>query len=146
MKQGYYQAGMPEAFDADNVPYLSNEQFAFTAGVNGIMLREKPAANLYLGSFYAESLILAETGFQTGAIQVAGTTELHQLPFFVAACDYTLIGEELFATSAYLSRDPLALLTLKAGDWAKLALVGLIVVGVLMETMGIGGFKDFWKL
>ena len=74
--------------------YLSEEQFAFTAGVDGIMLREKPAANLYLGSFFAESLILAETGFQTGAVQIAGTANIHQLPFFVVACDYTLIGEE----------------------------------------------------
>ena len=46
-----------------------------------------------------ESLILAETGNTIGAIQVAGTAMPAQLPFFVAACDYTLIGEEFFAAS-----------------------------------------------
>ena len=72
------------------------------------MLRDRPAAHIFMGSFYAESLLLAETGFSTGAIQVAGTANVHQLPFFVVACDYTLIGEELYAASAYLSGEPQA--------------------------------------
>ena len=55
-----------------------------------------------MGAFYAESLILAETGNSVGAIQIAGTAMPTQLPFFVAACDFTLIGEEFFAASAYL--------------------------------------------
>jgi len=65
------------------------------------MLREKPAANFFMGMFYAESLILAETGNRTGAIQIAGTDADTQLPFFITACDYTLMGEELYAASAY---------------------------------------------
>ena len=68
------------------------------------------------GLFYAESLILAETGNSVGAIQIAGTSEAAQLPFFVAACDYTLIGEELFAASAYLTGEPQQLGSLKGQD------------------------------
>ncbi|GAH92313.1 unnamed protein product, partial [marine sediment metagenome] len=65
----------------------------------------------------AESLIMAETGAQTGAFQIAGTDSVLQLPFFVTACDYTLIGEELYAASAYLSHEPLLLGSLKAQDY-----------------------------
>ncbi|MFH0778327.1 MAG: fibronectin type III domain-containing protein [Candidatus Eisenbacteria bacterium] len=137
VKQGYLDAGHPEAYNPNNIRYLSDEQFAFTAGVDGIMLREKPAANLFLGSFFAESLILAETGFSTGAIQIAGTANIHQLPFFVVACDYTLIGEEFFAASAYLSRDPRLLGTLVGSDWMKVLLVGLLLTGALLETFGV---------
>ena len=137
VKQGFLNAGRPELYNPDNVRYLSDEQFAFTAGVNGIMLRERTAANLYLGSFFAESLILAETGFSTGAIQVAGTANIHQLPFFVAACDYTLIGEELYAASAYLSKEPKLLGTLKASDLAKVIIIALLVIGCITETIGM---------
>lgn len=144
VKQGYLNAGRPELYDPDNVRYLSDEQFAFTAGVNGIMLRERTAANIYMGSFFAESLILAETGFSTGAIQVAGTANIHQLPFFVAACDYTLIGEELFAASAYLSKEPKLLGTLKAADLAKLLIIIVLVAGFIAETAGLSGFAEWF--
>jgi hypothetical protein len=144
VRQGYLNAGRPELYDPDNVRYLSDEQFAFTAGVNGIMLRERTAANIYMGSFFAESLILAETGFSTGAIQVAGTANIHQLPFFVAACDYTLIGEELFAASAYLSKEPKLLGTLKASDLAKVIIIALLIIGFITETVGLHSFAEWF--
>jgi hypothetical protein len=144
VKQGFLNAGRPELYNPNNVRYLSDEQFAFTAGINGIMLREGTAANLYLGSFFAESLILAETGFSTGAIQVAGTANVHQLPFFVAACDYTLIGEELYAASAYLSHEPKLLGTLKASDLAKLVILVLLIVGFITQTANLTGFAEWF--
>jgi hypothetical protein len=146
VKQGYFDAGRPDAYDKNNIRYLSEEQFAFTAGVDGIMLREKPAANLFLGSFFAESLILAETGFQTGAVQIAGTANIHQLPFFVVACDYTLIGEEFYAASAYLSREPKLIGVLKGTDWMKVIIITLILVGVLASSAGWEAFREWFTL
>jgi hypothetical protein len=153
VRQGYYNAGFPEDHKAENISFISDEQFAYTAGVNGIMLREKPAANLLLGRFFAESLILSETGFEAGAIQVAGTAEVTQLPFFIAACDYTLIGEELFAASAYLSRDPKLLSNLKATDWFKIICITAILLGSVLVTFdslgwlpGASGFREWFLI
>jgi hypothetical protein len=143
VKEAYMKAGRADAYKADNVFYLTDDQFGFVAGIDGIMMREKPAANFFMGSFYAESLILAETGFSTGAIQTAGTAQAHQLPFFVVSCDYTLIGEELFAASAYLSKDPQQLGSLKGHDFGKLVVIILILLGVIMEILGISVLKDF---
>jgi hypothetical protein len=134
VKQSYSAAGHPDAYKPDNLVYLSDEQFAFTAGVDGIMMRKKPAANLYLGCFYAESLILAETGYASGAIQVAGTAMIPQLPFFITACDYTLIAEEFYAASAYLSKDPKVLSSIKASDYFKVIVILLLGVGVILAT------------
>lgn len=142
VKSAYMDVGRPDSYNPDNVRFLSDEQFAFTAAVNGIMLRERPAANIFLGSFFAESLVLAETGFTTGAIQIAGTANIHQLPFFVVACDYTMIGEEFFATSAYLSRDPMLVGTLKGSDATKLLIMAFLIVGVILETSGIHLFTE----
>ncbi len=111
------------------------------------MVREKPATVFFMGMFYAESLIMAETGNSIGAIQIAGTDAVTQLPFFITACDYTLIGEELYAASAYLSRDPLLLSTLKAQDAGKLIIMILLAVGILLYTFGIWqeGFINFFE-
>ena len=148
VKAGFYDAGRPDAHRPENILYLSSEQFAFVAGVTGIVMRERPAANLFLGHFYAESLVLAETGFLTGAIQIAGTAEISQLPFFIAACDYTLIGEELFAASVYLSREPNNLSTLKASDWFKVAMLALIlgmaVLGAIANVTQSHGLMGYY--
>jgi hypothetical protein len=144
VKEGYASAGKSDAYNRDNVRYISSEQFAYAAGVNGIMLRERPAANLMFGSFYAESLVMAETGFSTGAIQVAGTANIHQLPFFVVACDFTIIGEELFATSAYLSKEPKLLGSLKGSDLVKAIIIGFLTLGAILETSGITHFTRWF--
>ena len=135
VKEAYAEAGKPDGYNPDNIRYLSDAQFAFAGAVNGIMLREKPAANLYLGAFWAESLLLAETGFEAGAIQVAGTAMVSQLPFFVTACDFTLMGEELYAASAYLSREPKLLGGLKGSDWMKVLSIALMALGVVLHFM-----------
>jgi len=127
-------AGRPDYYNEDRIYYVTDEQFGYVASVCGWMYREQPAACFFLGKFYAESLILAETGNAVGAIQIAGTAETTQLPFFVAACDYTLLGEELFAASAYLSGEPAQLGILKGQDFGKLAAMVLIVVGCLIAT------------
>ena len=146
VKEGYVSAGRPDAYNRDNVRYISSEQFAYAAGVNGIMMREKPAANLMFGSFYAESLLMAETGLATGAIQVAGTANIHQLPFFVVACDYTIIGEELFATSAYLSKEPKLLGSLKGSDLAKAIIMIILAMGALLDTLGLTHFASWFYI
>ena len=135
VKQAYMEKGRVDAYRPDRINYLTDDQFGYVAGVGGIMMRDKPAACFYLGTFYAESLILAETGNSIGAIQIAGTAEPSQIPFFVAACDYTLIGEELFAASAYLSKNPREVGSLKGQDRVKVVIIAAIIIGTLLETL-----------
>ena len=134
-KESYLAEGRPDMFHEDMVHYVTDEQFAYAAGVNGIMVREKPAACVYMGKFYAESLILAETGNSIGAIQIAGTASQSQIPFFVTACDYTLIGEEFFAASAYLSDKPELVGAVKGQDMIKVIILILIFSGVILRML-----------
>jgi hypothetical protein len=145
VKSGYLHAGKPDQYDPTSVRFISPEQFAYVAAVTGIMMRDKPAAHIFMGAFYAESLLLAETGFSTGAIQVAGTANVHQLPFFVVACDYTLIGEELYAASAYLSGDPKVVGSLKGADLMKIMIILAVLIGCALETANIHGFTEWMK-
>lgn len=128
-------AGRPDAYNENQIYYVTDEQFAYVAHVTGYMVRERPVACFYAGTFFGESLILAETGNFVGALQIAGTSEASQLPFFVAACDYTLIGEELFAASAYLSGEPDQLGSLKGQDAGKLLAAALLIAGCMLATL-----------
>lgn len=147
VQAAYLAAGRPDAYNPDLIYYVTDDQFAFVAYVTGLMAREKPAACFYMGSFFAESLVLAETGNSIGAIQMAGTAQVAQLPFFVAACDYTLLGEEFFAASAYLSGEPDQLGSLKGQDVGKLVVGALVCVGCLLATLAeVAGGGWQWAL
>lgn len=137
VKASYIEAGRPDAFNPDHVFIAGAEQFSYAAAVEGIMIRDRPAAHIMMGYFYAESLLLAETGSTTGAIQIAGTDAFTQLPFFITTCDYTLLGEELYAASAYLSGEPRMLGTLKGQDAGKALILLALAVGTFLATAGL---------
>ncbi|MCC6484443.1 MAG: hypothetical protein IT209_06300 [Armatimonadetes bacterium] len=139
-REAYTHEGTPELYEPQDIQFLSDQQFAYASASVGVMTRERVASCFYFGNFFAESLILAETGHHVGAIQVAGTPETAQLPFFIAACDYTIIGDEYYAGSAYLSKEPTLLGSLVGQDWAKLVLIACVVLGVISVTVaGISG-------
>lgn len=136
VKQAFIGKGKSSEYKPDNIRFLSNNQNSYVAAIYGIFVRERPAANLMLGPFYAESMLISEVGQQIGAIQIGGTGRTIQLPFFVATCDYTLIGEELFAAGAYISRNPFQLAALMAEEVGKYIAVGLILLGTVSRAMG----------
>ena len=122
------------AYNPESIRFLSEDQFAYAAGYMGLVHRENVGACFLFGHFAAESLILAEAGQQIGAFQVAATTDSAQVPFFITACDYTLIGEELYAAGAYLSKDPIQTGSLRGQDIAKVFILGSIFLGMLLAT------------
>ena len=138
-RDAYRDAGRLSSFDQQNIMYLSDEQLAFASGYMGMLHREKVASTFLVGRFAGEALVLAEAGQQVGAMQIAGCVSPEQIPFFVCTCDYTLIGEELFAASAYLSRETVQLGSLAGQDRAKLFFILTIVVGV-----GIATYNSFF--
>ena len=142
-KEAYLTQGRPELYNEDMVHYITDDQFAYAAAVNGIMQRDEPAACLYMGKFFAESLLFAETGNSIGAIQIAGTGSQTQIPFFVTACDYTLMGEEFFAASAYLSQEADLIAGITAQDLIKVILVIVILFGTVSRALFDLGLVSF---
>jgi hypothetical protein len=144
--EAYSKAGHPEAFNPDNIFFVTQSQFGYAAAVDGIMTRQLPATNLFFGTFEAEALILAETGNSVGALQIAGTDSTIQLSFFIVACDYTLIGEELFVASGYLTQDPQVLGSIKGQDWLKAIIVLLTLLGGIAAMLGFNWFVKLFNV
>ncbi|HEY3781632.1 MAG TPA: DUF6754 domain-containing protein [Fimbriimonadaceae bacterium] len=141
----YQSEGLMDRYDQDSVQFLSDRQFAFAASVSGLILRERTAATFFLGEFFAESLIFAESANAIGAIQVAGSTQNTQTPFFIAACDYVLIADEFYAASAYLTRQPVLVGSLIGQDWSKIMVMLTVVLGVCTYSMERNQNLDFKK-
>lgn len=131
-REAWLEEGKPEAHRPEDIRFLSGEQFAFAAGMMGLVIREQVASTFLFGYFYAESLLLAEAGQESGAIQVAGTPATTQVPFFIVSCDYTIIGDEYYAATAYLTQEPTLLGSLVGQDISKAILLLLIIIGTIL--------------
>lgn len=130
-REACHSIGEARAYHPSDVRFFPGGLFYFAVATMGYMLRERPAACFFFGNFAAESLMLSETGQVVGAMQIAGTSQLFQVPFFIASCDYVIIGEEFFAASATLSHNPVLRGSLFGQDLAKLALLLIIAAGTI---------------
>jgi hypothetical protein len=146
VRDAYRSEGKLEELDVEEqIPYLSSEQFAWAGGIIGMAARMKPAATIMIGPFWAESMMFAETFDRIGSMQVGGTARMYQLPFFAALCDYTLIGEEMFAAGAYVSGDAQQIGSIAAQDWYKIVALILGIIGALLATASITVIGDLLK-
>lgn len=146
VRDAHYSVGRPDTFDKNDVYFLTNAQFPYVAAVNGLQIRERMATNFFFGAFAAEALLMTETGAMIGAVQIAGSDAITQIPFFITTCDYTLIGEEFYAASAYLNPQPLILGTLKAQDYFKFLILFFMITGALLASFEATGLTRLFPL
>lgn len=135
VRTAYTKVGRSHLYDPTNLIYLSDDQFAFASGYIGVINRENVGSAFLFGHFAAESLILSTAGQEVGAMQIAATIDPEQVAFFICTCDYTLIGEEIFAASAFLQRDPSEVGSIRAQDIIKGLFFVLIVIGIICSTI-----------
>lgn len=138
VKSAYETAGKSDKYNVDSVRYISGSIFAFAAGVMGLLRRERPALNIFLGAYSAESLEIAEAGRSEAIYQFGGTSSIDQLPFFLATCDVTLLAGELYAAQSYLTNDPQDISWTVGQDAGKTIAILLILAGAILATLGNG--------
>ena len=147
MRRVYRQMGVPEEFDSTRARLLApdpnnfstnrSDAFAYAVGVMRLLTQQKLAANVMIGHFGDEFLLMGEAGAQRGLIQIGGTSAPEVLPFVNATMTHPLIGEEIYAGGAYLSAKPAHIGSLLAQDVMRWLLVAGIVSAVLLRTLGL---------
>ena len=130
-REACQSVGELRSYNPGDIRFFPGGQFYFAVTAMSYMLKERPAACFYFGYWEAESLMLSETGNAIGAMQIAGTSQLYQVPFFIAACDYVIIGEEFFAVSAKLSEEPILSGSLFGQDVVKILILMAVIIGTI---------------
>lgn len=137
LARAYAQAGYPEEYNPNKVRFIARDPVAYAAGVMSTLEQEKLAANIMVGHFGDEFLLMGETGNQKNISQVGGTTSPRVLPAVYVSMEHTLIGEEIFAAGAYLLNNPNHIGALVAQDVMRVAIVFTVIVGIILKTLGI---------
>lgn len=134
--RGYAQAGYLDEYDSTYVRFLAPDPVAYAAGVMAALNQEKLAANVMIGTFGDEFLLMGETGTRKTSSQVAGTTSPKTLSYMYATVNHVLIGEEIFAAGAYLQGNPNHVGGLVTQDVLRTAIVFTVILGELLHAMG----------
>lgn len=130
----YTSEGKISRYDPMSIVFLSEEQFAFAAGYIGLLKRENVSTAFLFGFFAGEALILAESGRNIGAYQLAGSISPEQIAFFLVTCDDVAIGDEVYAISAKISGDKTILSNLRVADTIKIFCLIILIVGSLLSV------------
>ena len=146
VKSAYIAEGHPEMFKSEKIMFFSDTQFAYATGMMGEIARERPASVIVLGAQSGEALCTLESAVIHGAMSVFGTANTHQLPWVALTATDSLIGEELFAVGAYISKEPISVGTIGGGDIARFICIAIIGVGALLATAGVRWFADLFKI
>lgn len=111
--------------------------FSYAAGAMPVIHDEHVSANIFLGHFGPEVALLTEAGDRTGSLTIGGTDDVSAQAVLYAAAQEPLIGEEVFASGAYLGTDPTHSASLRVQDLFRWVLVAVILLGALARLVGL---------
>jgi hypothetical protein len=125
--------GLEEAFH--NIRWIAPQPAAYAAGVMNVIEIDRTEANVMVGHFADEYLLMGETATRRGISHIGGTSDPNTLPFIYASADETLLGEEIYAAGAYLQKAPAHIGSLIAQDTLRTLIAWLIGIGIFFVTV-----------
>jgi len=134
--RAYQRTGLAASYRSTDVRLIAPDPAAYAVGAQEEINQDKVAANVMAGHFGDEYLLLGEAGAQREIIQIVGSNTVEVQPLMMATSDRVLVGEELFAAGAYLTRRPEHMASLHVQDALRVLLVIAIVVAVAIKTFG----------
>jgi len=111
--------------------------FSFTVGIIPVIYDQNVSTHILSGSFGGEVAVISEAIQRNGSTTIAGSDSLAAQAILFSFTDRLLIGEELYASGAYLQAGDFHIASLKTQDIFRWLLVLIIGFGSVLKLMGI---------
>ena len=125
--------GAEEAYR--NIRWIAPQPAAYAAGVMNLMNIDQTEANVMVGDFGDEYLLMGETAARQGSGHVGGTSNPSTLPFIYVSAEETLLGEEIYAAGAYLQQRPSHIASLITQDTMRWVVTLFILIGIVIVSL-----------
>lgn len=135
VRSSYMKVGKADAFDPKSVFFAAVQDAAYNSYVQTLIRQQLPALYITFGSS-GTGAQLEEAAKSVGSIVIGGIAYLSQIGCRMATCDYLLMGDELYAAGAYVSKDTTRVSTVFATDMVKLIMIALTIIGCIAVTVG----------
>ncbi len=136
MRRAYERSKQPGKYEPTAVRLISFDPVALAGGVTSLIPDDDVRANVLIGSFGPEVVLMAEAGRRQRIPQTIGSDRLEAQATAYAMADYPLIGEEIYTARAYIKGDSPSMGSIAVQDILRWVAIGAIVVGLIIKTLG----------
>jgi hypothetical protein len=144
IRRGYQRAGWSMEGESGGARMVTHEDsIAYIAGAAEVVGQQKTSHAVTVGQFGPEVLFLLEAQRRSGANQIAGSSDPQAAALMLLAADQTLIGEEIFASGAYLERRQSHIASLLAQDGLRWIVILAIIAGFIVANI-LGEGPSTW--
>jgi len=137
LEAGYQSAGAGEFYQPTTGRVTGLTPFSSAAGTIPIMHDENVSAAIFMGHYGIEAALLADAAERGNAFAVGASDDLAGQAIWYASAPETLIGEELFAASAYIGATPSQTASLTVQDILRWLIIVALVVGAGAKLVGL---------
>jgi hypothetical protein len=137
LKAGYEASGGGDLYLPTTGRLSGLTPFSYAAGAMSVVRDENVSANVLMGNFGAEVALLVESAERVDVPTLGGSDDLSAQAILYAAAQEPLIGEELFAASAYLDAGPAHTASLSVQDVLRWTLIVILLAGAVLKLAGM---------
>ncbi len=136
LRRGYRRAGWTIESENSQARFLTHDDpLAYVAAASEVVSQNKVSQAVLVGHFGPEVLFLMEAQRRSGAQQITGSSNPQAVAVMSLTADHTIIGEEIFASGAYLERRTSHIASLLSQDGLRWAVLALIIIGFILVNV-----------
>jgi len=120
-----------QLFDPDNGRMTGVTPFSYALGTVPVIRNAKVSTNLLVGHFGPEAAYLCDAARRQNAFLLGGSDALPTQAVLYVTAEDTLLGEETFATAAYLDKGLFQTASLRTQDVLRWVLIIIMLVSVV---------------
>ncbi len=137
LQAGYQAAGVGELYVPTSGRVTGFGPFGFAAGAMPIIQNENVSANLMLGHFGPEAALITDISDRENVLVIGASDDLAGQAVLFASTQDVLIGEELFATSAYIGAGTTHAASLTVQDILRWLVILALLGGAAAKFVGV---------
>lgn len=137
LRQIYREQNASERYTGNAAQVVGLSPLSLAAGLTSLVKDDAVASNIVIGSFGPEVALLTEASQRQKVATLGASSDLSGQAVLLAAADQTLVGEDIYATSAYLSQNAGRLAGLRAQDVMRWIVILGMVAGVVVKSLGL---------
>lgn len=133
----YLSAGAEELYQSANGRLAGLTPFSYAAGTIPIIRNEQISTNVLIGDFGPEVALLADAAERESAVLVGAASDPAAQAILFATTSDPMMGEELFAASAYAGREPSHRASLQVQDLLRWLIILALLVSPVLKAVGV---------
>lgn len=137
LEAGYQAAGAGEFYQPTSGRLTGMTPFSAVAGALPILRDESVSAGVLVGHFGTEAALLSDAAERENMFLLGASDDLSSQAALYASAQETLIGEELFATSAYLGAPASHAASLTLQDILRWLMILILLAGAILKLFGM---------